>query len=191
MLDRFLAVGLLVLAGLIGGHDGAAAATAAKGAAPDCFSSLRQTSGRGGRLVCEHRAWMTDEERADLAKLTRGYLLDATCVVSVDIERALIDEGLAASDRTFDIPPQPVVCALETSGGPMTIAGTFAPKVVFKEGFAVDATPGLGNVTGVNSYLAWPVVAYVNGAARIKGEMATMINAFRAALAKRQQAGLR
>ena len=153
---------------------------------PDCFSSLRHPGGK--RLVCEHKAWMTDEERADVTKLTRGYLLDAKCTVSVDVERGLIDEGLAASDRVFDIPAQPVVCALETSRGPMTIAGTFAPKVVFKEGFAVDASPGLGNVTGVNSYLAWPVVAYVNGASRIKSEMAAMINAFRSQLNKRQQA---
>lgn len=186
MLTRSIVAGVLMGLCLTGA---AVAGPARTGEAPDCFSSLRKT--QGARLVCEHRAWMTDEERADLTKLTRGYLLDAKCSVSVNIERALIDEGLAASDRTFDLPPQPVVCALETSGGPMTISGTFAPKVVFKEGFAVDATPGLGNVTGVNSYLAWPVVAYVNSAARIKGEMAAMINAFRAALNKRQQASVR
>lgn len=153
---------------------------------PDCFASLRQAG--APRLVCVHEAWMTNEERADLQKLTRGYLLDARCTVSVDIERRLIDEGLAASDRVLDLPPQPVICKLQTSGGPMTISGTFAPHVVFKEGFAVDASPGLANVTGVNSYLAWPVVAYVNGARHIKSEMAAMVNAFRAQLNPRQQA---
>lgn len=187
MLTRVVAAGMLL--GFSGLCDLALAGPARTSEAPDCFTSLRQP--RGERLVCEHRAWMTEDERADLSKLTRGYLLDARCSISVNVERRLIDEGLAASDRTFEIPPQPVVCALDTSGGPMTISGTFAPKVVFKEGFAVDATPGLANVTGVNSYLAWPVVAYVNGATRIKTEMAAMINAFRAALNKRQQASLR
>ncbi|MEQ1696882.1 MAG: hypothetical protein ABL901_13685 [Hyphomicrobiaceae bacterium] len=173
-----------VLSGLLAGCAVAGAGLAMAAEKPDCFSTLRHPGGK--RLVCEHKAWMTDEERADIAKLTRGYLLDAKCVVSVDVERGLIDEGLAASDRVFDLPAQPVVCALETSRGPMTIAGTFAPKVTFKDGFAVDASPGLGNVTGVNSYLAWPVVAYVNSASRIKSEMASMINMFRARLNKRQ-----
>lgn len=152
--------------------------------APNCFSALRQ-SGQT-RLVCQHKAWMTGDEKADFVKLTRGYLLDATCLVSVDMDRAIIDEAMVASDRVFELPPQPVSCSLTTSGGPMTISGTFAPKVTFKDGFAIDATPGLGNVTGVNSYLAWPVVAYVNSAMRIKGEMAAMINAFRAQSTKRQ-----
>ena len=176
----------LVLSGWVAG--GVVAFVGAAGAAQklDCFSSLRQPGGK--RLVCEHQAWMTEQERADITQLTRGYLLDAKCTVSVDVERTLVDEALAASDRVFDLPAQPVVCALETSRGPMTIAGTFAPKVTFKEGFAVDASPGLGNVTGVNSYLAWPVIAYVNGAGRIKSEMAAMINMFRAQLNKRQQA---
>jgi hypothetical protein len=155
-------------------------------AKPECFDALRQSS--GPRLACDHHAWMTDGERADVVKLTRGYLKDARCTVSVDIERRLVDEALAASDRVFEAPPQPVVCELETSGGPMKIGGTFAPRVVFKDGFAIDATPGLANITGVNSYLAWPVVAYINGAKSIKSEMAAMINDIRTRLTHRQQA---
>lgn len=162
-------------------------ATAAQPSArPDCFAALRHPGGK--QLTCTHDAWMTDEERSELQKLTRGYLLDARCTVAVDVARALVDEGLAASDRILDLPPQPVTCQLQTSGGPMTISGTFAPHVVFKDGFAVDASPGLANVTGVNSYLAWPVVAYVNGARHIKSEMAAMINTFRAQANPRQQA---
>jgi hypothetical protein len=131
---------------------------------------------------------MTEAERADLASLTRGYLINARCTVAVDMDRRLIDEALAASDRVFTAPPQPVTCEVETSGGPMTIGGTFAPHVVFKDGFATDASPGLANITGVNSYLAMPVVAYVNRAPGIKSEMAAMINAFRAQLNGRQAA---
>ena len=145
---------------------------------PDCFAALTRPG--GARLVCQHQAWMTDKERADVQKMTRGYLIDARCTVSVDIDRRTVDEALAASDRVFEAPPQPVTCQLQTSGGPMTVGGTFAPKVVFKDGFAVEATPGLANITGVNSYLAWPVVAYVNRAPGITREMTAMINAYRA-----------
>ena len=161
-------------------------ALVAAGERPDCYSALRRPTGE--RLACTHDVWMTDEERAEVQKLTRGYLLDARCSVAVDIDRKLVDEAMAASDRVWDAPPQPVTCQLQTSGGPMTIGGTFAPHVIFKDGFAVDASPGLANITGVNSYLAWPVVAYVNGASSVKSEMATMINAFRAQLNHRQQA---
>jgi hypothetical protein len=153
---------------------------------PDCFSALARAG--GPRLVCLHEAWMTDEERADVQKMTRGYLIDARCTVSVDIDRRSVDEALAASDRVFQAPPQPVTCQLQTSGGPMIVAGTFAPRVVFKDGFAVEATPGLANITGINSYLAWPVVAYVNRAPGITREMAAMINAFRARKGQQQAA---
>ena len=126
--------------------------------------------------------------RAEVTRLTRGYLKDARCTVSVNVDAAVISEALAASDRVIDIPPQPVTCALETSGGPMTIGGTFALHVVLKGGFATAASPGLGNITGVNSYLAWPVVAYVNHAPSITGEMARMINAYREISSGRQVA---
>jgi hypothetical protein len=177
----------LAIAEVAHGAGGAAnvTQTAAK-KAPDCFAQLRRPAGQ--RLTCEHKAWMADEERADLVKLTRGYLLDATCRVSVDIERRSIDEALAASDRVYDAPPQPVTCDLETSAGPMTIKGTFAPHVVFKDGFAADASPGLANISGINGYLAMPVVAYVNHAPGIKAEMTAMINAYRAQLLGRQAA---
>ncbi len=78
----------------------------------------------------------------------------------------------------FAAPPQPVRCELETSDKPITIEATFAPRVVIKDGVAVDATPGLANVTGVNSYLAWPVVEYVNRSATVRDEMLKMINAY-------------
>lgn len=156
----------------------ATAGPAAGSRLPDCFSALTRPG--GARLVCQHQAWMTPQEQADIAKVTRGYLLDARCTVAVDIDRRLVDEAFVASDRAFALPPQPVTCNLVTSGGPMTVGGTFAPKVVFKDGYAVEASPGLANVTGVNSYLAWPVVAYVNGSPAITGEMVAMINAFRA-----------
>ncbi len=167
---------------------GSAAAGAAKAAPvrPECFAALRQIA--GPTLSCAHKAWMSDEERASLVSLTRGYLLDASCLVAVDVERAIVDEALTASDRAFVAPAQPVTCEVQTSGGPMTIQATFAPTVTFKDGFAVDASPGLANITGVNSYLAMPVVAWVNNAPSIRREMAAMINDIRA---RRQQRAAR
>jgi hypothetical protein len=170
---RLVGFGFVVAFGLVN-----LKAAAAGPNRPACFSALRQ--GGSAPLSCEHKAWMTDDERASVTKLTRGYLLDASCVVTVDVQRAIVDEALTASDRAFVAPPQPVTCVLQTSGGPMTIGGTFAPRVTFKDGFAVDASPGLANITGVNSYLAMPVVAWVNNAPSIRREMASMINDMRA-----------
>ena len=47
-----------------------------------------------------------------------------------------------------------------------------------KDGKAIEATPGLADVKGVNNYLAWPVVQYVNYAPGIRKEMLRMINAY-------------
>lgn len=143
----------------------------------NCWRALEDIP--GPRFVCQHRAWMTEEEKADVARLTLGYLKDARCTVNVDVEAAIVSEAMVANSKIVDIPPQPVTCILETSSGPLTISSTFAPHVEIKDGVAVRATPGLGNITGVNTYLAWPVVAYVNHAPGITGEMARMINAYR------------
>lgn len=151
-----------------------------------CFAAL----GRSGdpQINCTHQTWMTPQEQADVRRLTRDYVLDAKCTVQVSIPRSDVEAALAASDRVFAAPPQPVTCEIITSGGPMPIAATFAPNVVFKDGFAVSATPGLANVTGVNSYLAWPVVEYVNRSATIGDEMVRMINAYRTKINSRQAA---
>ena len=144
----------------------------------NCFYQLLE--GTGDEIDCEHQAWFTDEEKTDVSKMTRGYLLDARCKINIKIKRDQVEAALVASDITFESPAQPMTCDLTTSSGPMTIKGTFAPRVVFKDGTAIQATPGLANVEGVNKYLAWPVVHYINNAARIGAPMALMINAYRA-----------
>ena len=149
-----------------------------------CFSALAQLN--GARLSCEHLAWMTDDEREEVQRLTRGYLRDARCKVSVDIDATTVKEALAASDRVVDFPAQPVTCELDTSVGPMTVGGTFAPHVEFKNGAAISASPGLANITGISRALAWPVVAYINNARSITSQMAAMINAFRGSYRLRQ-----
>ena len=144
----------------------------------NCFYQLLEDT--GPQIDCEHPAWLTEEEKTDLKKLTREYLLDARCKIKIAIERAKVDAALVGSDLTFESPPQPMTCVLTTSSGEMTISGTFSPKVTFKDGIAVTATPGLANITGINKYLAWPVVHYINNASRIGEPMKLMINAYRA-----------
>jgi hypothetical protein len=162
----------------------AGSSTGARSAAPssiplekNCFFQLLKS--RSEVIDCLHPAWLTPEERADLERVSRGLVRDARCQVAVRIERRSVDAALAKADHVFEAPPQPVSCEVTTKSGATPITATFQPRVVFKAGVAVEATPGLGNVQGVNPYLAWPVVHYVNHAPRIRGAMLLMINAFR------------
>jgi hypothetical protein len=144
--------------------------------ARNCFWQLRNGSSR--ELVCEYKSWLTDDERADLKRLTREFLLDARCKVDVRIERRLVRDAMTAPDNVFTSPPQPVTCTVDTARGALTITGTFSPRVVFKGGIAVEGSPGLADIKGVNGYLAWPVVEYVNRSARIRDGMLGMVNAY-------------
>ena len=172
---QVFALGLIALTGAPAAQAGGAAEPPRE---RNCFYQLLEDT--GPQIDCEHPAWLTDDEKADLKKLTREYLLDAHCKIAIRIERATVDAALVGSDVTFESPEQPMTCVLATSSGEVTISGTFAPKVVFKDGLAISATPGLANITGVNSYLAWPVVHYINNAERISNPMKLMINAYRA-----------
>jgi hypothetical protein len=136
--------------------------------------------GTSADIDCVHPAWLTEAEREDLKTLTRGYLMGARCSITVKIARAAIEKALAASEHVFTSPAQPAECEIETSRGPLKITGTFSPRVVFKGGLAVEATPGLADIGGVNRYLAWPVVHYINFSERITKTMLLMINAYRA-----------
>lgn len=146
--------------------------------ADDCFRELRL--GTSTNLACAHPVRLTEKERADLRRVTRELLLDARCTVAVTIARQLVTDALTQREHVFQAPPQPVVCEIETKDGMLAIRGTFAPRVVFKNDEAVEGSPGLANVTGVNAYLAWPVVEYVNRAPGIRHELLRMINAYRA-----------
>lgn len=151
-----------------------------------CFYQLFEgkADSKQTKLSCLHPAWLTDAEKEDLKRVTRGYLEDASCLVTIEIERSKLDEAMTAADLVFLSPPQPVTCEIKTYKGPMEITATFAPKVVFKGGAAVEASPGLADVQGVTRVLSWPVVQYVNRSSRITGTMRDMINAYRTHRAK-------
>lgn len=155
-----------------------AAKPPAAGLAPqNCLHEL--ATGRGPEIVCQYPAWLADQERNDLRRITREMLQDARCMVSIRIDRRVVEEALRQPDHVFVAPAQPVTCEIVTKDSSFPITGTFAPKVVFKAGRAVEGSPNLANVQGVNRYLAWPVVQYVNSSSYIRGEMLRMINLYR------------
>ena len=142
----------------------------------NCFWELAR--GTGSDLVCAYPVWLADTERADMRRLTREMLQDAHCTVSIRIARSLLTRALMEADYTFEAPAQPVECDLTTKDNTITISATFAPRIIIKDAVAVDATPGMADVVGVNSYLAWPVVEYVNRSVTVRTEMLKMINAY-------------
>jgi hypothetical protein len=144
---------------------------------------LKALSATGLAISCEYMALLTEAERKDMRRLTRELLQDASCRVRVKITRNLVAPALAADDYDFTAPPQPVACEIKTQKSVIPLTGTFSPHVVFKAGQAVEATPGLANVEGVNSYLAWPVIQYVNRSPGTRRDMLAIINAYRAQIA--------
>lgn len=144
----------------------------------DCFWHLER--GRDKDIACEFPTRLTEEEKSDLRRITRDMLQDAHCVVSIRIERKLVNTALSERDLIFQSPEQSVRCEIVTRDGVIPILGTFAPRVVFVDGRATEATPGLAKVTGVSSVLAWPVVQYVNRSETIRAGMLTVINGYRA-----------
>ncbi len=120
-----------------------------------------------------------------MRRLTRERLQNASCRVTVRISRDLVQPALTEANHMFNAPPQPVVCTIQTRDSTFDVTGTFAPNVTFKDGVAVSASPGLANVKGVNTYLAWPVVQYVNYSPGIRREMIAIINVNRARLTGR------
>ena len=59
------------------------------------------------------------------------------------------------------------------------MTATFAPEATFKNGVAVSATPGLGNVKGIKRVVSWPVVQFVNRWPSVRAGMLTIINAYK------------
>jgi hypothetical protein len=157
--------------------------TAAAGAAQtplqqeaDCWAQFMESDSK--EISCAFPALMEEEDRAKIEKLTRKLFKDASCQITIKLERALIDDAVKTPDLSFVTPPQPVSCEVKSSRGDLPVTFTFAPKIEIKGGKAVKASPGMGNVVGVNSWLAWPVVAYINGSGSIQDVMLRVVNAY-------------
>ena len=66
----------------------------------DCFHQLE--NGRGAEIVCAFPTRLSEQEQADLRRITRDVLQDAHCVVSIRFPRRLLDDALAAADHVFE-----------------------------------------------------------------------------------------
>jgi hypothetical protein len=143
----------------------------------DCFDELE--NGRGAEIACTVPLKLTQQERTDLKKATREYLHDLECSMTIRIDRAKVNEAIRAADLVFRSPDQPVTCKVTTAKTRFDVTATFAPRVVFKGGKAVTASPGLGNVKGVSRVLSWPVVTYVNYGPGMRSGLLQVVNAYR------------
>jgi hypothetical protein len=152
----------------------------ANGDAVACFRDL--TRGRGAEIVCSFPIRPNAAETDEMRKQTRGLLKAASCLVSIRIERASVRAAIENADHVFQSPPQPVSCEITTAGrtGDMVvpIKSRLSPRVVIKDGKAVDASPGLADVEGVPSALSIPVAYWVNSGSFVKGHMLKAINAW-------------
>jgi hypothetical protein len=151
-------------------------ALAGTGASQDCLTEL--IHGRKEVISCTFPIRMTEQELESIQKTTRGLLTDASCAMQVSVARKTVDDAISTQDHVFVAPPQPVTCEVMTTKGNFPIAFTFAPRVEFKAGEAVKATPGMADVTGVSRVLAWPVVTWVNSAGLIEKGMLDVVNAY-------------
>ena len=159
-----------------------AASTAALN--PDCFDELLH--GQQPEIACVFATAMSVGEKAEAAEVSRGLLQDASCIVTIRIDRALVDTALKTTgDYVFEAPPQKTHCEVKSSLGDLPLDLTFAPRVEFKAGIAVTATPGLGNVTGVTRVLWWPVAYWVNSSGTIEKSTLRVINAVKQRLAEK------
>lgn len=145
--------------------------------APDCFEQLE--TGSAAEIACTVPLRLSETEQAELEKGTRGFVKDLSCTLEVRIARREIDTALAATDLTFQSPEQPVACAITTANRTHDITATFAPRIVFRNDTAVEATPGLGNVKGVTRFISWPVVQFVNRWPTIRSSLLQIVNAYR------------
>ena len=171
-----LAAAMIVVAG-----SGTAHATKAGLGAVDCFADLM--TGQSTEIVCEFPINPSAKEIDDLAKATRGYLKDVHCLVSIRITRADVMAAVNNPDHVFLAPPQPVACELDANlkhdeTHVIAVGATFAPRIVIKDGIAVEATPGLATITGVSRVLSWPVETWVNRGATVRNGMLQVVNAW-------------
>lgn len=143
----------------------------------DCFDELE--NGQGAEIACLVPLRLSDTERTELETGSRGYVKDVACTLTVRISRATIAEAISAADHVFESPEQPVTCTVTTHKSRFDVTATFAPRIVFKNDAAVEATPGLANVKGVNRAISWPVVMFVNRWPSIRTGLMRVADAYR------------
>lgn len=169
-------IAIAAMAAALGGARASGQSAAKAAPAPDdCFQQLFH--GTAAEIVCRFPTRLTEKEKSELKRATRDMLRDAVCTVDIRIERRLVDAAIGTADHVFEAPPQPVTCEISAPDRVFPIKATFAPRVVFRGGVAVEGSPGLANVSGVPNPIAWPAVLYVNKSSTIRTSMLQIINA--------------
>jgi hypothetical protein len=153
------------------------ATRAVEAAAPaNCIAQL--TSGSGPELICSYPTQLGEKERTELRRMTGDLFTDARCLVNIRIERRQITTALVKPDYVFQATPQAVTCEVIGKDEKLPIAATFAPRIVLKGGRAVDAHPGMANLTGLNEVLADPLLQYINQSDAIRAQMVRVANLY-------------
>lgn len=138
-----------------------------------CLDDLRDED--ASTIACDLPFILPDREREAMSQLTAGFLLDAACVVNVDIGRrslvgALLNEDLLA------IPRQPVNCEIATEGEPLMTRFTLSPQVWFEDGRAVRANPGMDDLVGLPNLVGRLIMDWVNKSGTIEDAMVDAVN---------------
>jgi hypothetical protein len=152
-------------------------AVEAAGPAPaNCINQL--TSGSSPEVICSYPTQLGEKERAELRRMTGDLFVDARCLVNIRIERRQITAALIKPDFVFQATPQSVTCDVIGRDEKLPISATFAPRIVLKGGRAVDAHPGMANLSGLNDMLADPLLQYINQSDAIRAQMVKMVNMY-------------
>jgi hypothetical protein len=156
---------------------GTSRAVEAAGPVPaNCITQL--TSGSGPEVICSYPTQLGEKERGELRRMTGDLFVDARCLVNVRIERRQITTALIKPDYVFQATPQAVSCEVIGKDEKLPITATFAPRITLKGGRAVDAHPGMANLTGLNEMLADPLLQYINQSDAIRAQMVKMVNLY-------------
>lgn len=102
----------------------------------------------GSDLSCDlSKTWAKEQisQEANEKKLP-WELGDARCAIKLNMARADIVSAVDAPAYTLKVPQQGVDCEVEQGGARHPIKLTLAPEIKFKNGEAVEASLGVGNI---------------------------------------------
>lgn len=143
------------------------------GSAQPCVAKLQNPKMKN--INCIIKFNLDKKIQKDLKGATAGMVRNAACKVRVSVTREKVFSALMNA-KVLEVPRQPVNCRIITSGDPFSARFTLAPKVWFKEGKAVRAKPGMGDLLGMPPFLAKLLTDWVNSSKMIQAAMIHEVN---------------
>ncbi|MEQ9640610.1 MAG: hypothetical protein RIM84_11360 [Alphaproteobacteria bacterium] len=139
----------------------------------DCIDSLGE---RGGETVtCVASFELSPALRDQVARLTAGFMRDTACQVQVQVPRQMVVQALLAAG-TVALPAQPVACAIATGGKAILTRFSLAPSVSFFAGEAIEASPGIADLTGLPPSVARAMQDWLNDSPLVEAALLRGIN---------------